>query len=80
MKQGQGRPFKRSSEFLRRDDHADITTVVVGQRRGIYMVESTALEFTLIEEMWRVREREGEVKNALCVSSLGNEMADGDIY
>lgn len=44
------------------------------------MVESTALESTLNEGMWRVREREGGVKNAPCVSGLGNELADGDIY
>lgn len=69
--------MKRLSEFLRRDNHADISTVaVVVQRRGIYVVEST-----VIEGMWRVRERdEWGVKNTSCISGLGNEMADGDVY
>lgn len=67
----EGRSFKRLSEFLRRDDHADITTVLVVQRRGMYMAESIALESTVIAGMWQAREREeGGVKSAPCVSGL----------
>lgn len=42
-------------EFLRRGDHACTTTVLVLERRDIAM-QSIALESTVIEWLWSVRE------------------------
>lgn len=53
--------------------------MVVVERRGIYMVESTVVESTVIEAMWSVREREESRVPPTHNCSLGNKMADGAI-